>query len=93
MTTTPSRRSLFALAGLALGGAALSRAALANGETPSSAEAAETAKPAPTLSSADMLGKRLRVITPGQMVTMDYSEDRINIEVDTASKITRVYVG
>lgn len=91
MTTTPSRRSLFALAGLALGGAALSRAALANGEAPSSAEAAEAAKPA--LSSADMLGKRLRVITPGQMITMDYSEDRINIEVDATGKIKRVYVG
>lgn len=82
MTPAPSRRSLFALAGLTLGGAALSRAALA-GES----------APITQLTSADMIGKRLRVVRPGQVVTMDYSEERLNIEVDAQNRITRIHVG
>ncbi len=82
MPPAPSRRSLFALAGLTLGGAALSHAALA-GES----------APTPQLTSADMIGKRLRVIHPGQVVTMDYSEERLNIEVDAQNRITRIHVG
>lgn len=37
--------------------------------------------------------QRMRVIRPGQMVTMDYSEARLNIAVDEAERITRVYCG
>ena len=34
-----------------------------------------------------------RVIRPGQAVTMDYREDRLNIEVDAALRITRAHCG
>ena len=34
-----------------------------------------------------------RVIRPGQAVTMDFREDRLNIEVDAALRITRVHCG
>lgn len=35
----------------------------------------------------------VRVIEPGMAVTMDYSPSRLNIELDAAGKITRVYCG
>ncbi len=35
----------------------------------------------------------LRVIRPGMAVTMDYSPDRLNIEVDAREIITRVSCG
>ncbi|MDP3339485.1 I78 family peptidase inhibitor [Frigidibacter sp.] len=35
----------------------------------------------------------LRVINPGQMVTMDYSESRLNIAIDESGRISRVYCG
>ena len=35
----------------------------------------------------------LRVINPGQMVTMDYIEARLNISVDEAGRISRVSCG
>lgn len=94
MPTTPSRRSLFALAGLALGGAALSRTALADGAdmAPPQRRSPRADAPAP-LTSETMVGKRLRVIKSGDMMTMDYSEDRINIEVDDQNTIIRVFVG
>ncbi|MGL6209221.1 MAG: I78 family peptidase inhibitor [Paracoccaceae bacterium] len=38
-------------------------------------------------------GQLVRVIRPGQAVTMDYSEDRLNIEVDGAEVISRVSCG
>lgn len=34
-----------------------------------------------------------RIIRPGQAVTMDYSPDRLNIELDAANRIQRVYCG
>lgn len=34
-----------------------------------------------------------RVIRPGQAVTMDFREDRLNIEVDATQRITRVHCG
>ncbi len=32
-----------------------------------------------------------RIIRPGQPVTADYREDRLNIEIDGAGRISRVY--
>lgn len=37
--------------------------------------------------------KTVRVIRPGQAVTMDYRDDRLNLELDAAGKITRVFCG
>lgn len=34
-----------------------------------------------------------RVIRPGEMVTMEYRADRLNISVDEQGTITRVYCG
>lgn len=41
----------------------------------------------------DVIGKQLRVVEVGKPVTMDYSEDRLNILVDRHGKIVRVYLG
>ena len=35
----------------------------------------------------------LRIIEPGMAVTMDYRADRLNIEVDEAGQVTKVYCG
>ena len=35
----------------------------------------------------------VRIIQPGMAVTMDYREDRLNIEIDEAGKISRVTCG
>lgn len=35
----------------------------------------------------------VRIIRPGMAVTMDYSAERLNIEVDAAERITRVTCG
>jgi hypothetical protein len=40
-----------------------------------------------------LTGKQLRVIRPNQPVTMDYSDNRVNIEVDDTGKILRVTFG
>ncbi|GGH62085.1 hypothetical protein GCM10011341_35920 [Frigidibacter albus] len=37
--------------------------------------------------------QQLRVINPGQMVTMDYLEARLNIAIDEQDRISRVYCG
>lgn len=37
--------------------------------------------------------KSVRVIRPGQMVTMDYVPERLNIEVDATGNITAVRCG
>ena len=34
-----------------------------------------------------------RIVGPGIAVTMDYRSDRMNIEIDGAGRITRVYCG
>ncbi len=38
-------------------------------------------------------GTEVRVIHPGMAVTMDYSAGRLNIDVDAAGSIVRVYCG
>lgn len=37
--------------------------------------------------------KGLRVIRPGQAVTMDFRDDRLNVELDAAGKVKRVSCG
>ena len=37
--------------------------------------------------------KGVRVIKPGQAVTMDYREDRVNIDVDDKGRVTNVRCG
>ena len=37
--------------------------------------------------------KALRWIPPGTMVTMDFREDRLNIDLDGAGKVTRIRCG
>lgn len=37
--------------------------------------------------------KVLRVIRPGQAVTMDFREDRLNVELDAAGKVKRANCG
>ena len=34
-----------------------------------------------------------RLLLPGAAATMDYREDRTNVEVDKADKVTKVYCG
>lgn len=48
---------------------------------------------AQALTSQQMLSKSLRVIHPMERITMDYSEDRLNIEVDENNRIVRVFIG
>lgn len=38
-------------------------------------------------------GTETRIIRPGMAVTMDYREDRLNIEIDAAEMISRVNCG
>jgi hypothetical protein len=42
---------------------------------------------------ADTTSDRYRVIAPGMMVTMDYREDRVNIDVDADNRVTAVRCG
>jgi hypothetical protein len=43
--------------------------------------------------SLDNLPEPVRVIAPDTAVTMDYREDRLNIEHDDGQIITRIYCG
>ena len=39
-------------------------------------------------------GSRIaRILRPGQMVTMEYSAERLNLDVDASGKVTRVRCG
>lgn len=42
---------------------------------------------------ADTGSKGVRVIKPGQAVTMDYREDRVNIDVDDKGRVLKVRCG
>lgn len=42
---------------------------------------------------ADLKGRPLRVIHPGDAVTTDFIPDRVNIEVDARNRIERVWFG
>ncbi len=38
-------------------------------------------------------GQQVRIIRPGMAVTTDYSETRLNIDIDTNEMISRVFCG
>ena len=42
---------------------------------------------------ADTRSERVRVIKPGMAVTMDYREDRLNLDVDADNRVTVVRCG
>jgi len=39
------------------------------------------------------LPQETRVIRPGMAVTMDFREDRLNIEIDAGKRISRIFCG
>lgn len=45
------------------------------------------------LSATDLVGYELRVIHPGEVVTMEYDPGRLTVVVDGKNMITRLYVG
>lgn len=45
------------------------------------------------LAAITFAAERVRVIRPGQPVTMDYSPERLNIELDAAGRIQRLSCG
>lgn len=49
-------------------------------------------QPATALERVYILGP-VRIIRPGDAVTMDYMESRINFELDQVDRITRVFCG
>lgn len=54
--------------------------------------AAQIGQPATSLERVLILGP-VRVIRPDTMVTMDFSEGRINFGVDASDRIVRIYCG
>ncbi|MBV7380377.1 I78 family peptidase inhibitor [Maritimibacter dapengensis] len=38
-------------------------------------------------------GQKARIFGPGDVLTMDYRSDRINVELDAAGEVVRVYCG
>ena len=92
------RRSMLALAALPLAGAAAHASDHEDHQDHGTHDPAHiperTSRPADAmLRSSDMIGKKLRVIEPNSMVTMDYSTERVNVELDEAGLIKRVYIG
>ncbi len=79
MTHKLARRE--AIFGVVAGGAGLLAAC---------AHAADSEK---TLTSEGMIGLKLRVIHPGEVVTMDYNEGRLTITVDKDNRIQSVRIG
>jgi Peptidase inhibitor I78 family len=87
LMSTFTRRAVLALSALGL----LIKPAQASGDR---RMATDDVAITPELTSVQgMVGKRLRVIRPNQPVTMDYSPDRVNVEVDDSDMIQRVFIG
>ena len=40
-----------------------------------------------------LIMRQIRIIRPGDMVTMDYRAERINFAIDEQGKISRIYCG
>ncbi|MGK9233764.1 hypothetical protein KXS07_19680 [Inquilinus limosus] len=90
MSTESSRRHLL---GLAVAGAA---GGLAAACARSQAAAPAGTEPQPAVSEAELAklkGLMLRVVRPGEAVTMDYRADRLTVEVDGQGKILRASIG
>ncbi len=89
------RRSMLALAALPLASAAAHATQPADESVPvrTSERVAPEGDTPVELTAETMVGKKLRVVQPGSMMTMDYSTDRVNIEVDENGKIVRIFIG
>ncbi len=84
----PRRAALLGLGGLAAAAATLGAA------TGCVAQAGGGVQPTdPNLRAVDTLGMGLRVYRTGDMLTMDYRTDRLNIELGAGERIVRVWVG
>jgi len=88
MSTESSRRHLL---GLAVAGAA---GGLAAACARSQAAAPGAIEPAISQAELDKLkGLALRVVRPGEAVTMDFRADRLTVEVDGSGQILRASIG
>ncbi len=47
----------------------------------------------PVISAEWMVGMKLRVVHPGDVVTADFDDERVNVHVDDAERIVRVTIG
>jgi Peptidase inhibitor I78 family len=56
------------------------------------ARAALIGQPATALERVYILGQ-VRIIRPGEAVTMDFSETRINFDLDATDRIARIFCG
>jgi hypothetical protein len=66
--------------------------ALAEDTCGASAQAALIGQPATALERVYILGA-VRIIRPGDAVTMDFSETRINFDLDATDRIVRIFCG
>ena len=93
MSTESSRRHLL---GLAVAGAAGSLAAACARSQAATPGAAAPAGTEPSVSQAELdklKGLALRVVRPGEAVTMDFRADRLTVEVDGSGQILRASIG
>lgn len=82
------RQTLLGLAGLTLVAGCSAHSATGNSDAE---ESATTPQAEPDLSA--LVGKTVRVVPKGGMMTMDYREDRLTILLDENDRIERAYVG
>lgn len=97
------RRSMLALAALPLASAAAHATSVSvEGGPPSDPSSPAYEPPAPAsdipvtdtpLTVEAMIGKKLRVVDDKAMITLEYSPDRVNIEVDENHFIKRIFLG
>ena len=97
MTDTYSRRDLIALTAVLVATSSAAQACIdSEGNSSPGVRDAESAEPAggsELTQVSQLIGKKLRLIRPNQPVTMDYSDSRVNIEVDESGTILRVAIG
>lgn len=84
-----SRRALLTALPGAVAALFLSRVSLAMAP----ADEAPNERMATLPGTESLVGKRLRVVKPNMAMTMDYSEERVNVEVDDNGNIKRFFIG
>ncbi|MGO1080236.1 I78 family peptidase inhibitor [Inquilinus sp. CA228] len=90
MSTESSRRHLLGLAVAGAAGGLAAACARSQAATPGAIE------PQPAVSQAELdklKGLALRVVRPGEAVTMDFRADRLTVEVDGSGQILRASIG
>lgn len=88
MSTESSRRHLLSLAVVGAAGGLAAACARSQAAAPGATDAA--------VSQAELdklKGLMLRTVRPGDMVTMDFREDRLTVEVDAQGRILRASIG